>query len=520
MATIVLINPRFEVSYWGFQHALPILGKKANMPPACLPLLAAITPPEHEIVLIDENVEELDFDRIASADIVGVTGMSVQRTRMREILGELKARGAFTVVGGAWVSVHENYFNGLVDVIFIGEAEQTWPQFLLDWEHDSHAARYEQATRTDLALLPTPRFERMKMREYVFGSVQFSRGCPFRCEFCDIIVTFGRRPRLKTSTQILSELDALRSQGMRMVFSVDDNFVGNKRAIRPILYDLIAWQSANGYAMAFFTEASLDLAEDTDLMRLMTEANITSVFVGIESPNSQSLLETRKTQNIHKNRSMLERVHAIQKAGMEVWCGMILGFDHDDSSVFAAHETFLKEARIVHAMLGMLYAIPKTPLYTRLSGEGRLDPLDGSPFGTNVIPKMINREELREGYVRLLNDLYDPVAYFSRASSLYLSREFRLGGARERWRAQHPWVKRTRQVGSALRATLMYWRLMSHVRDKDLRQAYREQIFRIFSTRFDLSLISLYLIRCAMHYHCCTMARQMTGQQGRIVNVF
>jgi radical SAM superfamily enzyme YgiQ (UPF0313 family) len=184
MAKIVLINPRFEVSYWGLEHALPILGKRANLPVAALPLLAALTPAGHTVTLVDENVEAIDYEQVARADIVGVTGMSVQRFRMREILSELKVRGLFTVVGGPWVSVQEDYFGDLVDVLFIGEAEETWPQFLRDWEQGRSQSRYEQSEKTDMTRVPTPRFDLLKMRHYLFGSVQFWRGCPFQCEFC------------------------------------------------------------------------------------------------------------------------------------------------------------------------------------------------------------------------------------------------------------------------------------------------------------------------------------------------
>ncbi|HKD38489.1 MAG TPA: radical SAM protein, partial [Pirellulales bacterium] len=358
---IVLINPRFEPSYWGLEHALPILGKRANLPVACLPLLAALTPKDHEVTLIDENVEAIDFSRLESADVVGVTGMSVQRRRMREILGELKRRGLFTAVGGPWASVQESYFDGLADVIFVGEAEETWPQFLREFAAGRAQRRYEQADRTDMTRVPLPRYDLLKMRHYVFGSVQFSRGCPFQCEFCDIIVTFGRRPRLKTAAQVRAELDALNRERMEIVFIVDDNLIGNKREIKPLLADVAAWQRERGYPLTFFTEASLDLAEDDELMRLMVEANIQCVFIGIESPNEESLRETKKFQNVRRGSTMVERVRRVQDAGMDVWCGMILGFDHDTPAVFDAQRRFIAEARILHAMIGMLTAIPKTP---------------------------------------------------------------------------------------------------------------------------------------------------------------
>ncbi|MCA1685298.1 MAG: B12-binding domain-containing radical SAM protein, partial [Planctomycetia bacterium] len=438
MADIVFINPRFEISYWGMENTLPYLGKRANLPVACLPLLAALTPEGHTVTLIDENVEAIDWERCARADIVGVTGMSVQRHRMKEILAELKGRGVFTAVGGPLVTVLEDYFDGLADVVFIGEAEQTWPQFLGEWAQGLHQARYEQLEKSDMTKVPTPRFDLLKMRHYAFGSLQFSRGCPFQCEFCDIIITFGRRPRIKTSAQILAELDALKAQGVKIAFVVDDNLIGNKKAIKPILRDVIGWQEKHGYALSLFTEASIDLADDPELMSLMSDANILAVFIGIESPNEASLRETRKFQNVRAGGTILEKVHRIQDAGMEVWCGMILGFDNDDATIFDAQREFVREARIVNSMTGMLWAFRKTPLYDRLKAEGRLDPSDAPEFGTNVIPLRISREELRDGYIRVMDDLYTPEAYFGRLDDLFITARLDMGRGRSRYWRRHP----------------------------------------------------------------------------------
>ncbi|MDB5408256.1 MAG: radical protein, partial [Rhodospirillales bacterium] len=352
MADIVLINPRFDPSYWGLEHALPVLGAKAVLSVACLPLLAALTPASHRVTIIDENIEPIDFDRCARADIVGVTGMIVQRTRMTAILSALKERGVLTVVGGPWISVQEDYFGALADVVFVGEAEDTWPRFLAEWASGQHGRRYEQAERTDMSTVPAPRFDLLAMSKYAFGSVQISRGCPFACEFCDIIVVFGRRPRIKTSAQVIAELDALLAHGKRDVFIVDDNLIGNKKAIKAVLNDLAAWQRAKGFAMRFFTEASIDLADDAELMQLMVDVNIDGLFVGIETPNDAALRETKKFQNVRSGGTMVEKVHRIQNAGMEVWSGMILGFDNDDASIFEAQRRFIREARIVHAMVG------------------------------------------------------------------------------------------------------------------------------------------------------------------------
>jgi radical SAM superfamily enzyme YgiQ (UPF0313 family) len=517
---IVLINPRFEVSFWGLEHALPFLGKRAALPVAALPLLAALTPPGHRITLIDENVEPIDFARCAAADIVGVTGMVVQRRRMREILTELRRRGCFTAVGGPWVSVSENYFGPLADVVFVGEAEETWPRFLAEHAAGIAGRRYEQDEKTDMTRVPAPRFDLLKMRHYAFGSVQFSRGCPFQCEFCDIIVVFGRRPRLKTAPQIIAELDALRELRVPYVFIVDDNLIGNKRAVKELLREVIAWQRANGFPLTFVTEASLDLADDGEMMRLMTEANIVIVFVGIESPNEASLREAKKLQNTRRGGSMVEKVHRIQDAGMEVWAGMIVGFDGDDAGVFAAQRRFLEAARISTAMIGMLSAIPKTPLHARLAAAGRLDHDDDPGEGTNVLPLQMSRAELSEGYTRLMAEVYEGDAYFDRLDALYLA-----GGitAERGWlgyAAHHPWRRRRRQARLLLEAGGLAARLLWRVPEQGLRRIYRRRLLRVLRRRADPAVLRIYAIKCAMHYHVHRMVELLQSRGGGLINTF
>jgi radical SAM superfamily enzyme YgiQ (UPF0313 family) len=520
MAHIVLINPRFEVSYWGMEHALPMLGKRANLPVAALPLLAALTPGEHTITLLDENVEAIDYARLEQADMVGVTGMIVQRQRMKEILSELKERNIFTVVGGPWVSVQEDYFEDLADVIFVGEAEETWPRFLREWQAGTHQSRYEQTARTDMTKVPTPRFDLLKMQHYMFGSLQFSRGCPFQCEFCDIIVTFGRRPRLKTSQQIVNELEALRAQGLEIVFIVDDNLIGNKKEIKHLLRELIEYQREHGFHFDFFTEASLDLAEDDELMQLMVDANITSVFVGIESPNEKSLQETKKLQNLRPAGTIAQRVHRIQKSGIDVWCGMILGFDNDDPTIFEAQRQFIQESRIATAMIGMLSAIPKTPLHARLVKEGRLDPCDEPEFGTNVIPLQMTREELREGYLSVMSDLYEPTYYFDRLDELFIGEKLDLSkGLRKFWKA-HPWNWLKTQTKNLVSVFVLYWRLMNNVPEAYLRREYQQRIWNLALARPDPNVMIAYLFKCILHYHQHTMVRQMTAGRSPIYNTF
>ena len=517
MADIVLINPRFEISYWGLEHAMPFLGVKAAMPIANLPLLAALTPPGHRVTLIDENVEAIDFARCARAHIVGVTGMNVQRRRMKEILGELKRRGVFTVIGGPWVTVQEEDLAEFANVIFIGEAEQTWPRFLGEWSAGGHQTRYEQTERTDMATVPAPRLDLLRMKDYAFASVQFSRGCPFECEFCDIIVTFGRRPRIKTTGQVLAELDAIVDAGKQFAFIVDDNLIGNKRAIKQVLREVIAWQERRGYPLMFATEASIDLADDQELMALMVEANISSVFVGIETPNEAALRETKKLQNLRgRGGSMLDKVHRIQGAGMEVWSGVIVGFDNDDASIFAAQSRFVREARIISAMVNMLVAIPRTPLYLRLADEGRLTPLEDAEncggFGTNVVPLRISREALYEGYTELMRELYALDAYFERLDALYIDGRFKLTQPRTRYLRRHPLRWLTFNARLLAEATAIFVLLMRGVPEIELRREYRRRLMRLAWRRCAPQMIQTYAVKCAMHYHAHRMVQELLSR--------
>ncbi len=358
------------------------------------------------------------------------------------------------------------------------------------------------------------------MRHYAFGSVQFSRGCPFQCEFCDIIVVFGRRPRLKTSGQIIAELEALRAQRLSIVFIVDDNLIGNKKAIKDILRDVISWQRAKGFPLTFLTEASMDLADDDDLMRLMTEANIAAVFVGVESPNELSLRETKKLQNLRRGGSMVDKVRRIQDAGIEVWAGMILGFDNDDERVFAAQHRFLAEARISTAMVGMLSAIPKTPLHERLAAAGRLDRDDDPAFGTNVLPLNMTRETLSDGYVRLMADLYDPDAYFDRLDDLYIAGAIETERGWQHYAEHRPWRRRARQARQLLEAAGLALRLLWRVPEKRLRRIYRQRLLHLLHRRADPAVLRVYAIKCAMHYHVHRMVEALQRRGSALINTF
>ena len=519
MPDIVLVNPRFPSAYWGLEHALGFLGSRALLPPASLPLLAALTPSSCQITLMDENVQPIDFDRCARADIVGLTGMFVQRERMREILVELKRQGVFTVVGGAWITVQEADFEGLVDVVFVGEADEAWPRFLEDWAAGSHQQRYEQSERTDLMKLPAPRLDLLPMKQYQFGGIQISRGCPFTCEFCDIIVVFGRKPRIKGSDQIIAELDDLVKAGKTTIFIVDDNLIGNKKAIKPILRDIIAWQEKHGFAVTFAAEASIDLAEDAELMKLMVDANIDKVFVGIETPNEESLQETKKIQNLTDARgTMLEKVHRIQQVGMEVWSGMIVGFDSDDAGVFDLQRDFIQESHIVNTMINQLVAIPRTPLFARLDQEGRLDHSpDALLRWTNVIPRQLTPTQLYEGCASLMRDLYTPEAYFGRLDYLYLKQGLRPAVARARYLQSRPIRRLISNLRLLAESLTIMSLLMLRVPHAELRREYRNRVVRAAVSRRNAAVLQLYALKCALHFHSYMMAQEMISKTKKAV---
>jgi radical SAM superfamily enzyme YgiQ (UPF0313 family) len=520
VADIVLINPKFEMSFWGLEAALPFLGKRANLPVGALPLLAALTPSPHSITIIDENVEEIDYERCRRADIVGVTGMSVQRQRMRSVLIRLKDLGCFTAVGGPWISVSEEHFGDLADVIFVGEAEETWPRFLADWSAGAAQARYEQNEKTDMSTVPTPRFDLLKMNRYAFGSIQFSRGCPFQCEFCDIIVIYGRKPRIKTRQQIIAELDALLATKTSLVFVVDDNLIGNKKVMKDILRHVGDWQRERGYPFTFVTEASLDLSDDAEMMGLMVRANFNGVFVGIESIDERALRETKKTQNMRKSGTMVEKVERIHRSGLEVWAGMIVGFDSDAEDVFENQLAFVEAAQISVVMVGMLSAIPKTPLYARLEKDGRLDLTDPPLHGTNVIPLKMNQKSLSSGYAGLMAKLYEPEAFFGRVDSMWLAGPLRAEPGWRQYASTRPMARVLKQARGWIEACVLAVRLAAQMRDRTLRNFYLRRFVGAVRHRPDGVLLRLYVIRCLMHYHLLVLSRQLRREGSAPINTY
>ena len=532
MARIVLINPEFKTSYWNFNHSLRIFGKQAVTPTSALPLLAALTPDHHEVILIDEAVEPIDFNVVASADIVGLTGMIVQRERMRLLARKIKDMGLFLVVGGPWITVQEDDLGDLPDVRFIGEADSSWPAFLEDFERGQFNTRYEQDTRTDMTQLPAQRLDLLRVDRYLQGSVQISRGCPFMCEFCDIIVTFGRQPRVKTPEQVIAELEAWKKAGMLAIFLVDDNIIGNRKALIPILEAITEWQIANRYLVSLHTEASINLAEDTELLELFVRANIRTVFVGIETPNPESLKETRKTQNIERSQRLkeanpsssehflLRQVHKIQSYGIKVTCGLIVGFDSDTPEIFDIQRQFIHDSGITQSMLGLLSAIPKTPLYERLKREGRLDLKDPPDFGTNVIPKQIEREALAQGYLDLLEEVYSPSAYLERLNDLYIRRRFYDHAESVRV----PKIPRLIQLQYLLMSfgftAVLMGRLLWFAREEGLRWVYLRALMNYARHKPYPMRYFDYVVEMACHYHFYRFTSDMTRNRTGIINSF
>jgi radical SAM superfamily enzyme YgiQ (UPF0313 family) len=415
---ICLIAPRNPESFWTFDRILPSLRKKCVFPNLSLPTVAGLTPSEHEIVLCDENVEPIDFD--TDADIIGLTGYVIHKKRILELAAEFRRRGKFVVAGGPFASLCPEELRGHVDVVFVDEAEYTWPQFLKDYAAGQWKPEYLQPDKPSMHDSPLPRFDLLKIDRYRTMTIQFARGCPYNCEFCDIIVMYGRRPRTKTVTQVMAEVNEIHRLGIPNIFIVDDNFIGNKILAKELLHAIVAWQKENRFPIEFLTEVTLNVAQDPELLSLMREANFKTIFIGIESPRAASLQETHKTQNLRED--LLESVHRIQRAGIEVMAGMIVGFDHDDPTIFEEQFRFIQDARIPISMTGMLNAVPKTPLYKRLHEAGRLVKQHvGDQFVfTNIVPQGMTRSELYDGYKKLLERLYSYRNYRKRTMQLLL----------------------------------------------------------------------------------------------------
>jgi radical SAM superfamily enzyme YgiQ (UPF0313 family) len=412
---ILLVYPEFPDTYWSFRHALIFEGKRSAFPPLGLLTISAMLPESWERRLVDMNVRPLDQADIEWADIVFTSAMIVQKESLERVVRLCKASGKRVVVGGPYVSTSAEHLPE-ADHIFVGEAETTLPEFLRDLERGETRPVYKAAERPALVATPVPDFRLAQLNRYSAMSVQYSRGCPFNCEFCDIIEIYGRVPRTKTNEQMIAELDALLAVGWRgLVFIVDDNFIGNKKNVRVLLPDLVAWSDRHGRPFSFITEASVNLAEDDALLEMMRRANFRRVFLGIETPVEESLKEAQKGQNTR--RDLLESVRKIQSYGMEVMAGFIVGFDSDPTDIFDRQIDFIRESAIPLAMVGLLTALPDTQLWRRLKGEGRLledSTGNNTDCSLNFVPRM-DASLLIEGYKKILRTIYSPAEYYQRA---------------------------------------------------------------------------------------------------------
>ena len=400
---LVLINPKFPESFWSLKWAVEncVPGARTVNPPLGLATVAALCPPDWEVEIIDENVRSVPLE--TRADIIGVCGMGVQFARQKELLAYYRSRGHFVVAGGSYASLCPDRYESLADTVVAGEAEHIWRDFCRDFEAGSPRKLYRETGVVALEDSPVPRFDLMDQRHYASMSLQYSRGCPFRCEFCDIIVMFGRRPRTKSIGQVRAELEELRKMGARNLFFIDDNLIGDKKAAKELLRFLGDYQKEHGYVFQLGTEVSMNIADDDELLGLFREAGFEWVFIGIESPDEASLKETGKTQNTR--RDLLASVRKIYSYGIDILGGFIVGFDNDTTETFEKQYRFIVDSGIVTAMVGLLMAVERTPLHQRLLGEGRLKSdvtgADNSKLATNVIPKGMTYDEMISGYQAL-----------------------------------------------------------------------------------------------------------------------
>ena len=415
---ILLIHPKYPVTYWSYIHALKFISKKAANPPLGLMTVAWLLPGNWEKRLIDLNVSKLKDKDILWADYVFISAMSVQHKSVNEVICKCKSLNKKIVAGGPLFTAEFENFKD-IDHLVLNEAEITLPLFLQDLEKGCPQRIYQTSEFADITKTPAPDYSLIDISKYAMLNLQYSRGCPFNCEFCDITALLGHKVRLKTTAQILHELDIIKKAGWKgPVFFVDDNFIGNKSVLKKdLLPSVIQWMQENKSPFIFTTEASINLSDDPELMKLMVQAGFSKVFIGIETPEEASLAECNKTQNHH--RDMIQSVKTIQTAGMEVMAGFIVGFDNDSPSIFQNQIDFVQKSGIVSAMVGLLNAPKKTSLYKRLMHEGRITndwTGDNTNYTLNFIPKM-NLQELLKGYQHIIHGIYSTKAYYKRVIS-------------------------------------------------------------------------------------------------------
>ena len=415
---ILMVYPEFPDTFWSYKHALKFIRKKASLPPLGLLTIAAMLPSEWDKRLIDINVgKKITQNDLAWADYVFISAMVVQRESATQIIAESKEAGVKIVAGGPLFTSEYAKFEE-IDHFVLNEAEITFPLFLADLEQGNAKRIYRSAEFADISKTPAPMWELADIKRYASMSIQFSRGCPFNCEFCNVTALFGHQPRTKSSAQIVAELDSLYNLGWRdHVFFVDDNFIGNKRYLKEdLLPTLIEWRKKRR-EVTFYTEVSINLSDDEPLTQMMVDAGFNMVFIGIETPDEGSLAECSKKQN--KGRNMVNDVKRLQRAGLQVQGGFIVGFDNDSPSIFQRQIDFIQKSGIVTAMIGVLQAPAGTKLYERMKREGRLlgeMSGDNGDCSTNIVTGM-NHNVLREGYLDIIRYIYSHEGYYQRVKT-------------------------------------------------------------------------------------------------------
>ena len=462
---VLMVWPAFPPSFWSFAGMMKMLDEKVVMPPLGLITVAALCPEEWTIRLIDAQVEGVSDEDILWADLVMTSGMKVQRKGLEEILSRARRLGRRTVVGGPYASGEPEVLLELADHVVAGEPDEVFDEIARDFENGSAKRLYQIEDKPDMTRVPVPRFDLLKTQYYASMPIQFSRGCPFQCEFCDIIILYGRKPRAKRPGQIRAELDALLRLGWKkQVFIVDDNFIGNHKLAFELCVELEKWQKENGYPLAFYTEASLDLAQRTALMDAMVKANFFYVFLGIESPSKESLTETKKFQNLRLD--PVESIKIIQRGGLWVTGGFIVGFDSDPDDIFERQVQFIEEAAVPWAMMNFLHAVPLTPLHDRMKREGRLlkHSINSSDSTVPNFRTLIPSDVLVRGFQETLRRIYEHAQFFERAW-----RSLEIWQSRD---TQHP----ARQPGPAS----IFGIVLRSIWRQGLASPYRRQYWKYF----------------------------------------